>query len=367
MKWLSYLHPLRWIKFIPGFPGWNTVISWLSWDNFLAALEWVKFISKWLWDTAISKFSWPDWLTPLEWLKFIPDFPDWNTIINSEGVKTVINSVVDLFNKAKEKIGEVFKQIGRGWDWLTGVFSKKNTAVDVVVKDPAIIQSVNDEVDKLSQKLGALSKVDFSVTNAGLLEVQNKTAETIAKGDGIAKAFEYAINGAKRFLEKTSFESHGVALMRTFAIGIRNGANEAIAATREVVGEIRDYLPHSPAKRGPLSDLNKVRFSETLATAIKPGPAVRATERVVAGMRGVLSDFSGPLNVQPNRPLTAGLPGGNSGNTSVSVNFSPVINVAGNADKTTMHGVMQQVMAELQNKLPGMLDKVSAARKRREY
>lgn len=367
LKWLSYLHPLRWIKFIPGFPGWNTVISWLSWDNFLAALEWVKYISKWLWETAISKFSWPDWLTPLEWLKFIPDFPDWNTIINSEGVKTVINSVVDLFNKAKEKIGEVFKQIGRGWDWLTGVFSKKNTAVDVVVTDPAIIQSVNDEVDKLSQKLDALSKVDFSVTNAGLLEVQNKTAETIAKGDGIAKAFEYAINGAKRFLEKTSFESHGVALMRTFAIGIRNGANEAIAATREVVGEIRDYLPHSPAKRGPLSDLNKVRFSETLATAIKPGPAVRATERVVAGMRGVLSDFSGPLNVQPNRPLTAGLPGGNSGNTSVSVNFSPVINVAGNADKTTMHGVMQQVMAELQNKLPGMLDKVSAARKRREY
>lgn len=367
LKWLSYLHPLRWIKFIPGFPGWNTVISWLSWDNFLAALEWVKYISKWLWETAISKFSWTDWLTPLEWLKFIPDFPDWNTIINSEGVKTVINSVVDLFNKAKEKIGEVFKQIGRGWDWLTGVFSKKNTAVDVVVKDPAIIQSVNDEVDKLSQKLDALSKVDFSATNAGLLEVQNKTAETIAKGDGIAKAFEYAINGAKRFLEKTSFESHGVALMRTFAIGIRNGANEAIAATREVVGEIRDYLPHSPAKRGPLSDLNKVRFSETLATAIKPGPAVRATERVVAGMRGVLSDFSGPLNVQPNRPLTAGLPGGNSGNTSVSVNFSPVINVAGNADKTTMHGVMQQVMAELQNKLPGMLDKVSAARKRREY
>lgn len=367
LKWLSYLHPLRWIKFIPGFPGWNTVISWLSWDNFLAALEWVKYISKWLWETAISKFSWTDWLTPLEWLKFIPDFPDWNTIINSEGVKTVINSVVDLFNKAKEKIGEVFKQIGRGWDWLTGVFSKKNTAVDVVVKDPAIIQSVNDEVDKLSQKLDALSKVDFSATNAGLLEVQNKTAETIAKGDGIAKAFEYAINGAKRFLEKTSFESHGVALMRTFAIGIRNGANEAIAATREVVGEIRDYLPHSPAKRGPLSDLNKVRFSETLATAIKPGPVVRATERVVAGMRGVLSDFSGPLNVQPNRPLTAGLPGGNSGNTSVSVNFSPVINVAGNADKTTMHGVMQQVMAELQNKLPGMLDKVSAARKRREY
>lgn len=367
INWFSYLIPIRWIEFIPGFPGWGTVLSWLSWDNFLAALDWFKFISKWLWDTVISKFSWPDWLNPLEWLKFIPDFPEWDDIIKSAVVKTVINSVVDLFNGAKEKIGKVFKQIGKGWDWLTGVFSKKNTAVDVVVQDPAIIQSVNEEVDKLSQKLDALSKVDFSATNAGLLEVQNKTAETIAKGDGIAKAFEYAINEAKRFLEKTSFESHGVALMRTFAKGIRNGANEAIAATREVVGEIRDYLPHSPAKRGPLSDLNKVRFSETLATAIKPGPAVRATERVVAGMRGILSDFSGPLNVQPNRPLTAGLPGGNGGNTSVSVNFSPVINVAGNADKTTMHGVMQQVMAELQNKLPGMLDKVSAARKRREY
>lgn len=351
LKWLSYLNPLRWIEFIPGFPGWNTVISWLSWDNFLKILNWFSY------------------LIPLRWVEFVPGFPGWDSIIKSDTVQGILDKVVSCFQGAKDKIKGVFETIGGAWNSIKGLFSgdKNNAAVDVIVQDPAIIQSVNDEVDKLSQKLDALSKVDFSVTNAGLLEVQNKTAETIAKGDGIAKAFEYAINGAKRFLEKTSFESHGVALMRTFAIGIRNGANEAIAATREVVGEIRDYLPHSPAKRGPLSDLNKVRFSETLATAIKPGPAVRATERVVAGMRGVLSDFSGPLNVQPNRPLTAGLPGGNSGNTSVSVNFSPVINVAGNADKTTMHGVMQQVMAELQNKLPGMLDKVSAARKRREY
>lgn len=351
VNWFSYLIPLRWVEFVPGFPGWDTVLSWLSWDNFLKVLDWGSY------------------LNPFQWSEFIPDFPGWDSIIKSDTVQGILDKVVSCFQGAKDKIKGVFETIGGAWNSIKGLFSgdKNNAAVDVIVQDPAIIQSVNDEVDKLSQKLGALSKVDFSVTNAGLLEVQNKTAETIAKGDGIAKAFEYAINGAKRFLEKTSFESHGVALMRTFAIGIRNGANEAIAATREVVGEIRDYLPHSPAKRGPLSDLNKVRFSETLATAIKPGPAVRATERVVAGMRGVLSDFSGPLNVQPNRPLTAGLPGGNSGNTSVSVNFSPVINVAGNADKTTMHGVMQQVMAELQNKLPGMLDKVSAARKRREY
>ena len=388
INWFSYLIPIRWIEFIPGFPGWGTVLSWLSWDNFLKVLNWVSYLNplRWFefipgfpgWDTVLSWLSWDNflkvlnwfsYLNPLRWVEFIPDFPGWDEIIKSDTVQGILDKVVGFFQGAKDKIKGVFKTIGGAWNSIKGLFSsdKNDAAVDVVVQDPAIIQSVNEEVDKLSQKLDALSKMDFSVTNAGLLEVQNKTAETIAKGDGIAKAFEYAINEAKRFLEKTSFESHGVALMRTFAKGIRNGANEAIAATREVVGEIRDYLPHSPAKRGPLSDLNKVRFSETLATAIKPGPAVRATERVVAGMRGILSDFSGPLNVQPNRPLTAGLPGGNGGNTSVSVNFSPVINVAGNADKTTMHGVMQQVMAELQNKLPGMLDKVSAARKRREY
>lgn len=353
INWFSYLVPIRWVEFIPGFPGWQTVISIFSWDNFLTVLSWLSYLS------------------PLNWLDFIPDFPSWQNIIQSDTVQVVMNNIVKMFDDAKGKIQSVFTTIGGAWKFVKDLFSggTKEAAVNIVAQDPAAISAANAEVEKLSGKLEALSAIDFSNTNAALTGLQDKTAETIAKAGGIERAFSVAISAARSVLAAANFESHGAALMRTFAIGIRNGAGSAIAATRDVVGQIRDYLPHSPAKRGPLSDLNRVRFSETLAKAIKPAPAIAAVERVTSGMRNALSGpFSSTIN--PMRPaLSAGLPAGgnNGGHGTVSINYAPVINVAGNASSREMGDVMRQALAELQAKLPSMLDKVAAAKKRREY
>ncbi|MBH9981794.1 hypothetical protein H3S89_03160 [Bartonella sp. B10834G6] len=353
INWFSYLVPIRWVEFIPGFPGWQTVISIFSWDNFLTVLSWLSYLS------------------PLNWLDFIPDFPSWKNIIQSDTVQVVMNNIVKMFDDAKGKIQSVFTTIGGAWKFVKDLFSggTKEAAVNIVAQDPAAISAANAEVEKLSGKLKALSAIDFSNTNAALTGLQDKTAETIAKAGGIERAFSVAISAARSVLAAANFESHGAALMRTFAIGIRNGAGSAIAATRDVVGQIRDYLPHSPAKRGPLSDLNRVRFSETLAKAIKPAPAIAAVERVTSGMRNALSGpFSSTIN--PMRPaLSAGLPAGgnNGGHGTVSINYAPVINVAGNASSREMGDVMRQALAELQAKLPSMLDKVAAAKKRREY
>lgn len=349
---------------------WDNVLTVLSWGKYLSPLTWANYIFSWAWDNVLTKVNWNFWLNPFKWAEMIPDFPGWDTILQSGFVQGVLDKIVGIFEGARNKIGKVFETIGKAWNWVKGLFSggEDVAAVNIVAQDPAAIAAANAEVEKLSAKLEALSAIDFTSANAALAGLQNKTAETIAKAGGIEQAFNVAINGARRILAATSFESHGAALMRTFAIGIRNGAASAIAATQEVVGQIRDYLPHSPAKRGPLSDLNKVRFSETLAMAIKPGPAVAAVERVTSRMRNALSgSLSGPI-VAPVRSLSSGLPaGGGSTAGTMSLNFAPVINVAGNADRQVMGDVMRQVMAELQAKLPTMLDKVAAAKKRREY
>ena len=370
INWFSYLVPIRWVEFIPGFPGWQTVISVFSWDTVIKALSWSKYIVNWVWNNVLTRIDWGFWINPFEWAKMIPGFPGWDAIIQSDTVQSVMDTVVGVFEKSKEKIGNVFQSIGKAWQWVKGLFSGgDNAAAITVAQDPAAISAANAEVEKLSGKLEALSAIDFSNTNAALTGLQDKTAETIAKAGGIERAFSVAISAARSVLAAANFESHGAALMRTFAIGIRNGAGSAIAATRDVVGQIRDYLPHSPAKRGPLSDLNRVRFSETLAKAIKPAPAIAAVERVTSGMRNALSGpFSSTIN--PMRPaLSAGLPAGgnNGGHGTVSINYAPVINVAGNASSREMGDVMRHALAELQAKLPSMLDKVAAAKKRREY
>lgn len=328
INWFSYLMPIRWVEFIPGFPGWETVMSWLTWDNFLSVLNWATYLPQWLWN---------DFLAIINWLDFIPAFPGWAKIIQSETVQGVWDEIVGFFEAAKGKIQAVFDTISGAWNFVKGLFSKgtKEAAVNIIAQDPQAIAAATAEVDKLSKKLDALSATDFSDVNAALTGLQDKTAEAIAKAGGIEQAFNVAIEGGELILKTTNFESYGIALMRTFAEGIRNGAGAAIAAMQEVVGQIGDFLPHSPATFGSLSNLNRVSLS---------------------------SSIYGP------RPLTLGLATGrNNADNTVSLKFAPVINVSGNADRQMMRDVMQQVMDELRTSLPNMLDKVAAAKKRREY
>ena len=77
---------------------------------------------------------------------------------------------------------------------------------------------------------------------------------------------------------------------------------------------IRDHLPHSPAKMGPLKDLNKIKIIETIAATIKPAP-------LMVAMNKALSFKSNPISM-------AGSKQGNSGGT-ISINYSPTINISG--------------------------------------
>lgn len=76
----------------------------------------------------------------------------------------------------------------------------------------------------------------------------------------------------------------GINIIKMLAHGIESGAHWAYDAIKHVVGKIREYLPFSPAKVGPLKDLNRVKVVETLADNIKPSPAVRAMRTVAAAL-----------------------------------------------------------------------------------
>jgi TP901 family phage tail tape measure protein len=60
--------------------------------------------------------------------------------------------------------------------------------------------------------------------------------------------------------------------------------NKQMAAMAQGVD---DYLPHSPAKKGALSRLHKVRIVETLAEAIKPNSLACKMQKVASGAAGV--------------------------------------------------------------------------------
>ena len=68
---------------------------------------------------------------------------------------------------------------------------------------------------------------------------------------------------------KTMWKAGG-GLIDAFAGGIKAAVNKPVEAIKGVLAKVRRFLPFSPAKEGPLSDIHRLRFIETIAENMKP-------------------------------------------------------------------------------------------------
>lgn len=94
----------------------------------------------------------------------------------------------------------------------------------------------------------------------------------------------------------------GAGMVRAFAQGIMDRLHELLDAARRLAQEIRDLLPGSDAKTGPLSDLTASGASlpATLAAAISRGApvAVSAVETLAGGISDLLTMDTAALGAE---------------------------------------------------------------------
>lgn len=88
----------------------------------------------------------------------------------------------------------------------------------------------------------------------------------------IAKGF----NAVSEYLFGFSLAEAGRNIINTVVEGMKSAANAPVEAMTGVVQSVRNLLPFSPAKAGPLRDLHKVKLVETVASAVNPAPLVNA-------------------------------------------------------------------------------------------
>ena len=112
---------------------------------------------------------------------------------------------------------------------------------------------------------------------------------------------------------------------------LANGILSKLGKTKEAIAKhaqiIRDHLPHSPAKTGPLKDLHKVKIAETIAGTIKPLP-------IVSAMNKALNFASTPFNAKVGNLKTGG--------SSVVVHYSPTITISGSESKEEFAKLLRQ-------------------------
>ncbi|HLW69819.1 MAG TPA: hypothetical protein VKS22_04270 [Candidatus Binataceae bacterium] len=223
-------------------------------------------------------------------------------------------------------------------DALGALLGKLSTLIDMLTGVVNMAKSFADTHQTLTKYLLIFAGVAgvAAIAIGTLLTVFGSIAIVIASATGLAAAWAIAIGVGvvaavaaviawwpqiKNFFVKIIPEAFqwGVNLLKTFAKGIESAVTWPIHAIEGVLGKLRDYLPHSPAKVGPLRDLNRIRLVETIAETIRPSPIVAAMHRtalatmiaapmLLSGMAG----SAGPAPVQIVVNYSPTIPGGSA-------------------------------------------------------
>ena len=133
----------------------------------------------------------------------------------------------------------------------------------------------------------------------------------------IRNAYNWVVNFVK------GFYNAGKSIVMNIYNGIKDFFMWPINKVKEMVGKIREYLPFSPAKQGPLRDIHRIRLVETIAEGIKPTAMVNKMKTVAAlSLKAMQSPQMRQMPVVPS-----------GGSNSVAIN--PVINIhlSGSATK----------------------------------
>ncbi|WP_260632235.1 phage tail protein [Bacillus bingmayongensis] len=222
-----------------------------------------------------------------------------------EAIKNVINGALNiimgivkffsaLFTGDWSKLWEAVKQIWNGalellWGWLqlwgAGRILKwlGKFAGDIVkpfVKFWGDIKRVwNDALAEIYVFFGSkLEKITaFTSSWGGMIknffgEIWSSIVNGVSsKLEGVVTGVEMILNKVVKFITNLgqTFFNAGRGLIEMMAKGIKSAASWVTDAVGDLAQKARDFLPFSPAKTGPLSDLDHLDFGGPITDSIK--------------------------------------------------------------------------------------------------
>jgi len=234
----------------------------------------------------------------------------WNAI--KAGVSAAVNSIRSAVSGGFNSIQSV----------ITGVM---NTVRSVVT---AVWNSI------LSTVTGALNSILSSVRSTFNNMLSAITSIMNNVKTAISSAFDSALSIVTNL--GTSFYNAGRGLIEQIIGGISSMAGSVTRKIEEVVGNLRDHLPFSPAKIGPLSDLDKLDFGGPIGDSIK-----KAMPKVAADMNMLMKpgeNLASMSSMSPEQSVS-----NSSTQQSRSINFAPVYNIQVSGDAGGADNIKQQL------------------------
>jgi len=157
-----------------------------------------------------------------------------------------------------------------------------------------------------------------------------------------------ALNKLVQYVFGVDLFTAGKKIVESLWKGIESLAMKPVEAMKNIVQKIRNLLPFSPAKEGPLRDIHRIKLIETITASINPDPLFTRMKDIAIKV----SQFAPPVGLRPAL----------AGSTTITVNIGP-IQVSG----TEGSKVAQSIASDLEREIRRVLAKIENERYRRSY
>ncbi|MES1053449.1 carbamoyl-phosphate synthase [Bacillus thuringiensis] len=225
-----------------------------------------------------------------------------------DGIIKILPQLIDAGIKIIVKLVEVLiqnlpKLIDSGVKILTalidGIIKILPKLIETGLK--LIVEIAKAIIQNLPKVLEAGGKILLELIK-GIVSLVGELGSTIK--NNVIKSMTDKLDDAK-----TTFFNAGKGLMDQMKKGIENMKDKVLDTMSNMAGKVRDFLPFSPAKTGPLSDLDHLDFGGPISDSIKLAfPKVQGLMNDLLDLPPIVS------NVKTNRTVES------SGNTQRDTN-----------------------------------------------
>jgi len=252
-------------------------------------------------------------------------------------ISTVANFVANVISKIASFVAKVVSNFVKLASNSQNKFNQMVTKIiSIVVK---FVSTLVRNFLQLPSKIGsALSSLGGKLSSV--------FTSAMSRGrSAVTKGVSNIISAVKGFLG--TFTSAGKGLLDAFTKGIRSGISNAVGAVKKGMSSIRKFLPFSPAKEGPLSDLDKSGesfFPTWYEAALKK---VRPMEKAVSGAMGRVNSA---LNSEQSGMSLSAFSGGRTSITVVHRHeHDGEITVNGDSGRESLQLAGQEIMTRTEN------------------
>lgn len=189
---------------------------------------------------------------------------------------------------------------------------------------------------------GVLLYKNWDLVKAKAMEVWNAMPQGVRD----------AITSIKDFLTSIDLSAMGAAIMETLVTGIKAKAQAVVDSVKETFAKVREYMPFSDAKRGPLSQLTA--SGRAIVSTLAAGVSAAPNDAIAKQLQGKLS-VQAPTGGSMGSQLASGGMGQQSralqagGSSTMAITYAPQINLPAGSPEQTRQAADQSLAAGMKD------------------